>query len=391
MILSGTRVSAFGWRAMWILFGLLGMLAASGAGLMLTRVETADDADEEPVDPASDGEEAGTQTGDLLDFAADPAPVPPDAGDITAPAPSAGAAGSAASQVDSSPTVASGAEPTAAPVSAAPPLTGGGTVGADEGEFISTDKPAEAPPDRMINLGDAGGAAAGGAGHDLLMGGAGQDWLDGDDGNDHLHGAEGDDMLIGGAGADTLLGGAGADTLLGGAGQNRLDGGDGSDSLIGGGDRDTLFGGAGEDTLAGGAGDDSLAGGLGADLLMGGAGADRLNGAGDGAAPDTLNGGLGNDTLVLGAGDLGHGGDGDDDFLLSDWQQAGEAATIADFVEGEDRIIIGYDSDEAPQVDSLFDPETGVLRLMVGGETVAILPNVQSIAPESIILTRLGA
>ena len=374
---------------MWILLGLFGMLAASGAGVMLMRPAAEDDLDEDPssAPPAEDGDAAGA--GDMLDFAGA-------GGDVTPPDPVVPGAGSSQAaplpDPDAADETAEG-EPagTTATDTRAPDTSGSAPDTSTEGEFISTDQPQPPPEDVMINLGENGDAGAGGAGNDLLNGGAGHDWLEGEDGDDRLSGNEGDDMLIGAAGADALFGGAGRDTLAGGPGDNLLDGGDGADSLIGGSERDTLLGGAGDDTLAAGGGDDRAIGGRGADLLMGGSGNDWLEGGGDseseGPEADTLNGGEGDDTLVLGAGDLGHGGDGRDDFVLTDRIDGG-TATIADFVDGEDRIVIEYASDIAPQVDRVFDPETGALRLVVDGEIVAILPNVQSIGADSIILTR---
>ena len=377
---------------MWILFGLLGMLAASGAGAMLLRTD--DSADTEDAEsPLTTDDPDPSLAGDMLDFA-DENPSDPAAGadDDSPGAPVSGDEGGENIET-------AGAE--AAPPLAAPPVVLPFPVSAgaenpqppaEEGEFISSDQPLPPPENLDLALDDSGGAGAGGAGHDSLTGGAGDDWLEGEEGDDLLTGADGDDMLVGAAGADTLLGGAGRDTLVGGAGDNRLDGGDGGDSLLGGGDRDTLLGGSGDDTLAGGSGDDSLAGGLGADLLMGGAGDDWLEGSsGPDDAPDTLNGALGNDTLVLDDGDLGHGGEGADDFRLNGWIDGGASTTIADFVVGEDRIVIGYDSEVEPQIDSLYDPGTGALSLLVGGEVIAVLPNVQAIPPDSIVLTRLGA
>lgn len=360
---------------MWILLSLLGMMAASGAGALMLRTESDDDTRDTDAPGPPTADDDGIPPGDILDFADldGEAPVLP-------------------------PVTAEDPEPDAlAPVD---PVdqdqdTGGLPPFVDDDEFISTDQPQPPHPDLALVVDDSGGAAAGGAGHDILTGGTGHDWLEGEDGDDQIRGGAGDDMLIGGNGNDTLLGGAGNDTLIGGQGNALLDGGDGDDSLLGGSDRDTLLGGAGDDTLAGGGGDDVLVAGQGADLLMGGDGDDLLVGAdgqsGDDGARDTLNGGLGNDTLVPGAGDLAYGGEGDDVFVLNDWMTGGASATIADFTEGQDHIVIGYESDTAPQIDNSYDPQTGVLTLLANGEVIAVLPGVQSIPPESIILTRLGA
>lgn len=360
---------------MWVLLGLLGMLAASGAGSLLLRseaIETDDDGD--PADSAdnrgADGEPR--PVADMLDFA-EPGIAP--AGTATDDSGEPGSLPTGAQQATS-----------ASNASEILPFDG------DDG-FISTDRPEPPPVGIRLDLGDTGGAGAGGAGNDTLNGGAGNDWFDGDSGDDRLVGRGGNDMLNGDAGADTLLGGAGNDTLNGGSDNDRLLGGIGNDSLTGGSGRDTLFGGAGADTLAGGDDDDRLFGGQGSDLLMGGDGNDLLVGSAglhvDDRLADTLNGGQGNDTLVLGAGDLGHGGDGEDDFVLNDWIAGGAAATIADFTDGQDRIVIGYSSDAAPRIDSVYDSATRSLNLLVNGQVVAVLVGVQSIAPDSIVLTRL--
>lgn len=357
------------------------MLAASGAGAFLLRSDSEDnDLEQDPPDRQG-AEDQASGAADMLDFAGQGA-------ELQAPHPDAELFREPGPQF---------AEPQPGLTE---PEQGVGKVVRTEitpfegdGSFISTDQPQPPPQGIRIDIGDSGGAAAGGAGNDTLNGGAGNDWLEGDDGNDWLDGGDGDDMLIGGNGSDTLLGGAGNDTLLGGSGDDLLLGGAGNDSLVGGSGRDTLMGGDGDDTLVGGLGDDMLFGGLGADLLMGGDGDDLLVGSAsrdsDDGAPDTLNGGLGNDTLILGSGDLAHGGEGDDDFILGDWMAGGAAATIADFTEGEDRIIINYSSDTPPRIDSIYDPDTGALQLLMNGEVIAVLPGVQSIAMDSIILSRL--
>ena len=112
--------------------------------------------------------------------------------------------------------------------------------------------------------------------------------------------------LVGGDNGTTLSGGAGNDKLFGGAGNDSLTGGDGHDTLAGGAGSDKLFGGEGNDSLSGGAGNDTLTGGDG---------------------NDTLNGGLGNDKFI--------GGNGADLFIFS-----GGKDTIADYVEGEDKISV---------------------------------------------------
>ena len=176
----------------------------------------------------------------------------------------------------------------------------------------------------------------GGTGDDLLFGGASADGLWGQAGQDRLDGGGGDDLLRGGSGADQLRGGAGGDRLLGDGGDDTLSGQDGTDLLFGGTGADDLSGGDGTDRLSGGDGADTLSGEDGDDLLFGGTGADQLSG---GAGDDSLSGSLGDDRL---SGDTGadtlRGGAGADTFVFTAGQDV-----IADFVQGEDRIEIGFD------------------------------------------------
>lgn len=293
-------------------------------------------------------------------------------------------------------------------------LTGGLSSAPDEDE-----PPAETgDPERTTDLLDTPEAAAGSA----ITGGEGTDILSGTAGDDTLAGAGGDDQLGGGAGADLLSGGAGADDLHGQAGDDTLEGEDGSDSLAGedgadllrggpgsdllagcggddslegGADADRLIGGEGDDTLSGGAGDDSLEGGLGNDLLRGDAGADLLYGnagddrldGGEDAEVDTLNGGAGADALTLHPGDIGHGGAGRDDFVLTDWLAQGDAAAvILDYHPDEDRIVLAYDGLAHP------DPQVGVetegrdAHVTLDGIRIAAIPGGAGLQAAEILL-----
>lgn len=311
---------------MLTLLGLLGAIAAASAGSVLLRPEV-----DTPPEPEGEAPETAGASGDLLH---DP-DLPP------------------------------------------------------EGEFISTDTPPPAPPGQRIELGDSGGAACGDAGDDTVIGGLGSDWLEGEGGNDHLTGKAGNDHLFGGEGRDTLLGGGGHDTLVGGAGGDHLHGGAGRDHLTGGHEDDLLNGGRGQDTLLAGAGDDRLIGGRAADLLMGGDGNDILVGGDDSRledrAADTLNGGAGDDLLVLGGGDLALGGEGADSFVLGGWMAGGQSATIDDFTDGEDRLLIGYAAGSAPPlIESHFDPDADAMVIRIDGAIVATLTGVQSLDPGSV-------
>ena len=196
-------------------------------------------------------------------------------------------------------------------------------------------------------------------GDDVLNGGDGNDSLYGEGGNDLLKGGDGDDYADGGDGNDTLQGSHGQDTLIGGDGDDLLQGGNDSDSLIGGSGSDTINGGGSSDFLDGGIGADSLNGGYGADTLLGGDGNDTLQGA-NGA--DSMSGGTGNDTLMVAQGDTVEGGDGDDMFVLSDYNESGSGSIT----------IIGNEGDETTgdtlNLNGLADKSTLILTTDLPGE-----------------------
>lgn len=206
--------------------------------------------------------------------------------------------------------------------------------------------------DDRIDAGDGDDAAWAGAGNDTVLGGGGDDSLQGQDGDDFLDGGLGADILSGQAGDDTLAGGSGADTLLGGAGQDALDGGDGADWLAGGEGDDALAGGAGSDTLDGNAGDDWLYG---------------LNHNIDDLDPDFLNGGAGNDTMILGLGDHAHGGAGEDEFVVHNWQAEGSVAHVSDYDAVLDKLVVVYDPAVHP------DPILSVEVTPDGSESTLLL------------------
>jgi Ca2+-binding RTX toxin-like protein len=159
-------------------------------------------------------------------------------------------------------------------------------------------------------------------------------------------------------GDDTLVGGSGDDILLGGAGQDSLEGGSGDDWLAGGDGDDRLAGGAGSDTLDGNAGDDWLS---------------SLGPDGDDESPDFLNGGAGNDTMILGAEDHAHGGAGEDEFVIHDWQKEGGVAHVSDFDATLDKLVIVYDPATHPDpILSLeLNPDGTESTLLLDGVPVA--------------------
>ena len=118
----------------------------------------------------------------------------------------------------------------------------------------------------------------------------------GTDGNDNINASAltVDNIMSGGLGNDTLTGGAGNDYIQGGTGNDSLVGGAGDDILLGG-QTNNLHPGSSAPGAPGG--NDTLDGGLGHDSLFGGDGDDKL---------------------FIGTGDEGHGGAGNDLFVLQD-------------------------------------------------------------------------
>jgi Ca2+-binding RTX toxin-like protein len=193
-----------------------------------------------------------------------------------------------------------------------------------------------------------------------------------------ITGGSGDDALDGGLGADTLVGGAGSDTyvvdntgdVVGEADPlTGLDAG-GVDTIkttasaytlgsyieklsyIGSGDfagtgnglDNVLTGGAGADTLTAGLGNDVVNAGGGGDRLVGDDGNDKLNGE---AGQDTLVGGLGTDVLTGGL---------DGDYFYFGSAVANSRDTIADFVQGQDRIALQGSGFSASLTAGALDP-----------------------------------
>ena len=162
--------------------------------------------------------------------------------------------------------------------------------------------------------------AEGAEGGDTLTGTSAGDVLVGRGGDDTLSGGDGDDLLLAGEGANTLIGGKGDDRLIGGTGTDTvdysadptaitvdlskgfaLDGWGGHDTII---SAENVIGSRFADTLIGNAKDNVIIGKGGADTLTGGAGADT--------------------------------------FVLSSPNAI--AATITDFVSGQDKLQIDLSS-----------------------------------------------
>jgi len=155
-------------------------------------------------------------------------------------------------------------------------------------------------------------------------------------GNDDIEGTNSNDIISGGLGSDSIRAFQGRDQLNGGDGNDTLDGGSDSDTIHGGNGNDTVQGVNGDDLLYGDAGDDSLAGWNGEDTLDGGTGNDLLRGG-----PD-------NDVFVVRDG---YGND-----------------TIADFVQGEDRIDLGLGDKHV----TVYNEANGA-RVSIGLNTTLLL------------------
>jgi Ca2+-binding RTX toxin-like protein len=166
-------------------------------------------------------------------------------------------------------------------------------------------------------------------------------------GHDQVFGTAQFDVLYGGAGNDRVLGRGEGDTLTGDSGRDSLLGGAGHDYFYGGDGRDVLFGGCGGDTIYGGDGGDRLFGG-GADgpspynYLFGDDGNDVITGGT--TVLDYMFGGDGNDTL-LGARrfDTLEGGIGADSFQFASVATLSDNPFVADFGDGDDRILLDND------------------------------------------------
>ena len=105
---------------------------------------------------------------------------------------------------------------------------------------------------------------------------------------------------------------------------------------------------------------------------------------------DFLNGGDGADTLEIGAGDVATGGEGADLFLLGDWIDGTEAATLMDFDPAEDQLMVLYQD-----IPGQPDPELsirasavspGVVEILLDGEVLAELPEADAPTLDSIVL-----
>jgi Ca2+-binding RTX toxin-like protein len=224
---------------------------------------------------------------------------------------------------------------------------------------------------------------------------SGDDVLTGTNGDDFLSGLAGDDLITGLRGSDLLDGGAGNDTLVGNEGSDLLDGGAGDDTVIGGFGNDVLLGGAGSDTLTGHTGSDFLVGGGSAALeafLMTGVGVVGFDDFADREA-DSLNGGAGSDVLVLDRSDTGTGGDGADAFVVFESADQTGSATITDFDQSADSLIIDYRAADFAVVPTVtvvdFTDGTGA-DILMDGVLVAQVTGAQGLSASSVSIEALA-
>ncbi len=200
-----------------------------------------------------------------------------------------------------------------------------------------------------INLGGNSNSniVIGGGGSDSVIAGGTNNFIG--VGSDTSTGA-GSNVHVTGSG--NVVGGGGGGDNIGSTGDNAVTGGAGDDHLYGTGG--TLSGGSGNDTI------DALNGGT---HLVGGSGNDVLNAAGYG---DTMQGGGGADTFHF---DAGAGSAVIVDFSVAQGDTLsfsagdyGNGFTLASGSAGVDQIINHASA----------DPDTGVVSISIGGETVVV-------------------
>lgn len=148
-----------------------------------------------------------------------------------------------------------------------------------------------------------------------------------------------------------------------------------------------MFGQTGNDSLEGGAGADDLSGGVGNDTLVGGTGADEL--VGDD----------GDDVMYVAEEDKAYGGDGEDLFILTDYNETGSGTIFIDGGNtgepGGDTLNLNGLADRSTLTTSasVSDPDAfdGSITLLDG--TVLTFQNIENIicfTPGTRILTENG-
>lgn len=246
----------------------------------------------------------------------------------------------------------------------------------------------------VVNLGNAGINATGGAGNDTLTN---FENIIGSNFNDVLTGDGGANIIEGGLGNDTLNGAGGIDTVsyenasggvfvnvsgvaVTGVAANSSSGAAGNDALS---NFENIFGSAFNDVLIGDGGANIIDGGAGDDILIGGAGA------------DTLIGGAGNDTAsyvnatsavraTLGGAALVHLGD-----ALGDTYSSIESLTGSNFNDvlygdsGNNTLVGGLGNDDLRGYDGndIIDASQGFDLVLGGNGDDTIIVSALSINP----------
>jgi Ca2+-binding RTX toxin-like protein len=150
-----------------------------------------------------------------------------------------------------------------------------------------------------------------------------------------------------------------------------------SDVINAGDGNDIVDGRLGDDTISGGTGSDNVSGGLGNDVLYGG----DIDGDDDGE-DDTLNGGEGDDRIYIGNTDIAEGGSGADTFVrLSNMTSR---ALVSDFDRSEDVIVIEYENDPAPTVETQTIASDGVILDLSDGSRIELAGLTEAIDPSLI-------
>ena len=248
-------------------------------------------------------------------------------------------------------------------------VTGGGLGGSGSASFTNIQRAlGGAFDDRLVanhgvERGNPGGdyfagpELAGGGGNDTLLGGDNDDHLHGDSmwggegsdyGNDEIHGGDGYDVIFGGQGSDLLFGDAGQDGFHywgtgGDIGDDTIDGGADID-MVGGYQWSAIVADLGAGTIVGGGvagsgratvtGIENINASPFNDRLTGNGVANWLSGE---AGSDTLDGAAGNDTLL---GGWDGGTPSRDDFMFTVSPGTANADLLADFVSGEDKVVL---------------------------------------------------
>lgn len=228
-----------------------------------------------------------------------------------------------------------------------------------------------------------------------LSGGEGDDTLALINASGVVHGDEGDDVVQAeGSFPVALVGGDGNDLVNGGMGDDILFGDRIGETLSEG--NDILWAGAGEDVLEGGKGQDSLIGQDGDDVIYSGERQwrdGRLDGTPEGhhddGQKDTLDGGTGNDRLYFGENDEATGGQGSDDFIVTEVLSTGQnGAVIHDFDPATDQIEIHvYQAKTPAEMQSLqFSVQNNDTVVRYGEHVVLTLLNQSEVTSDMIEL-----